>query len=117
MFFRRKRDKIIDLTPLERIRKKKEQSEYQKNVIQEDLTAQTTTQQNSDIFSSFSALATNENFDSQNENYFSKQEDNVKENIKLKEIEERIDKLSRRIYSLVDRVDLLEKKVRRLEGS
>lgn len=62
-----------------------------------------------------SAAETNES-DSPTSDYFSSQESSIANTSKTQELESRLDTLSRRLTAALDRLDLAEKKIRRLEG-
>jgi len=109
MWFKKKRPDVVDLVPLEKVRKRLEEKKSQQAPSQESIAT-------TDIFSSFSSAAENQSSTTSSDSYFSSQESSLSENVKLQQIEERIDNLSRRISSVMDRLDLIEKKVRRLEG-
>jgi TolA-binding protein len=115
LFGRKKRPEDLNLVPLEKIRKRLEGKETAETVAPTEISPQSS----GDLFSSFSSAAETSPLSTPTptENYFASQESAVSENAKLQQIEDRLDNLSRRISSLMDRIDLIEKKVRKLEGN
>jgi hypothetical protein len=120
MLFRRKRgDDVLDLVPLERVRKRLEEEKKQSSSVPtESISQESQTQVPNDLFASFSEATTNtSNETTPTSSYISIQEENsINSPSKMQEIEDRLDNLSRRTSSIIDRIDLIEKKIRRLEG-
>lgn len=109
MWFQKKR-KVLDLTEGERV----------KNILEKRKSSSQTTSsidstQAADIglggfFGSMSSAA-----EPSSSNYFSPQELEIADKGKIEEMENRLNVISRRLTSATDRLDLMEKKVDRLE--